>query len=71
MNLTDCHGIAAFDFSNLSGYTQLIEKSTYKLNNCRNLLLIDVPDVVDLFIDPPLGKSDHSFILFSDYFKKS
>ena len=27
-SLTDCHSIAAFDFANLSGYTQLIRANT-------------------------------------------
>ena len=62
---TDRHSIAAFDFANLSGCTQLIKKPTHKLGNCLNLLLTDVPGVADPLVDPPLGNSDHSSISFS------
>ena len=65
MSLTNSHGIAAFDFKNLSGCTQLIKKLTYKLDNFLDLILTDVPCVLDLLIDPPLGKSDHFSISLS------
>ena len=58
---SDRHCIAVFDFVNLSGCMQLIKKSTHKLGNCLDLLLTDVPGVVDLL----LGNLDHSFIWFS------
>ena len=64
MSLTDSQGIAAFDFSNLSGYTQIINESTYKLNNYLQLLLTNISGVVDLDIGLPLGNSDHSSISF-------
>ena len=57
---TDCHGIVAFDFTNLSGCTKLIKEPTHKLVNCLDLLLIDVAGVMD----PPLGNSDHFSISF-------
>ena len=53
--LTDCHGIAVFDFSNLFGCTKLIKEPTHKLDNYLDLLPTDVPGVVD----PLLGNSDH------------
>ena len=61
MSPTDRYGIAAFDYTNLSGCTQFIKEPTHKFGSCLDLLLTDVPDVVD----PPFGNSDHSFILFS------
>ena len=33
MSPTDRHGIAAFDISNLSGFTQLIKEPTHNLSN--------------------------------------
>ena len=63
---TDRHGIAAFDFTNLSGRTQLIKEPTYKLGNCLDLLLTDIPGVVDPLVDPHLGNSDNSSISFSE-----
>ena len=57
----DRHGIATFDFANLSGCNILIKELTQKLGNCLDLLLTDVSGVVD----PPLDNSDHSFISFS------
>ena len=64
MTPTDCNGIAAFHFANLSGSTQEVKKSTHMLGNCLNLLLTDVLDVVNFLIDPPLDKSNHSFFYF-------
>ena len=62
VSLTDCHGIAEFDFGNLFGYTQLIKELIHNLGNCLNLLLTNVPGVVDPLVNPPLGNSDHSSI---------
>ena len=50
---TDRHGNAEFDFTNLSGCTQLIKKPTHKLGNCPDLLFTDVPGVVDPLVDLP------------------
>ena len=62
---TDRHGIAAFNFVNLSSCTQLIKEPTHNLDNYLDLLLTDVPGVVDPLVDPPHGNSDHFSILFS------
>ena len=62
---TNFHGIAAFDLANLSGCSQLIKKPTHKLRNCLDLLITDVPGVVDPLVGPPLSNSDHSSISFS------
>ena len=65
MSPTDHHGIAALDFANLSGCTQLIKDPTHKFGNCLDLLFTDVPNVVDHLKESPFGNSDHSFISFS------
>ena len=62
VSLTDCHGIAAFDFANLSGCTQLIKEPTHRLGNCQDLLLTDVTGVVDSLVDPLFGNLYHSSI---------
>ena len=62
---TDRHGIAALDFANLSGCDQVINEPTHQHGNCLDLLLTDVPGVVDATVKPPLGGSDHSCITFS------
>ena len=61
---TNRHGHAALDFSNLSGCTQLVTGPTHNSGNRLDLLLSDVPDVVEVKISPPIGKSDHSAISF-------
>ena len=58
---TDRHGVAAFDFLNLSGCVQLINGPTHRLGNCLDVFLTDEPGG----IDSPLGKSDRSSISFT------
>ena len=65
MSHTNHLGNATFDFANLSGCTQLIKDPTHNLGNCLDLLLNDVPGVVDPLVDSPLGNSDYSSISFS------
>ena len=62
---TDHHENAAFDFANMSGCTQLIKEPTHKFGTYLDLLITDVPGVVDPVVDPPFGNSDHSSISFS------
>ena len=57
MSPTDRYGITAFNFTNLSGCTQLFKELTHKLDKFLNLLLTDVPGEVHPLIDPPLGNS--------------
>ena len=63
-NSTDRHGVAALDFANLSDCVQLIDVPTHTSDNCLDLLLTDVPGVVDAVVNPPLGSSDHSVVSF-------
>ena len=64
MSPTDRHGIAAFNFVNLSGCIEFMKEPTHKRGNSLNLLLTDVPGVVDLLVGSPLGNSDHFSISF-------
>ena len=65
ISATDRHGIAAFDFCNLSGCVQLINEPTHHHGNTLDLLLTDVPGVVESRVVPPLGSSDHSALSFT------
>ena len=51
---TDHHGIAVFEFTNLSGCIQLTKEPTLNLRSCLDLLLTDV-----CVLDHPLGYPGH------------
>ena len=59
---TDQSGHAAFDFSSLSGCEQLVNSPTHQSGNCLDLLLTNVPGVVRVKVDPPIGRSDHCIL---------
>ena len=59
---TDHHGIAALDFSNLSGCEQLISEPTHQSGNRLDLVLTDVSGIVACGVGSPIGSSDHSLI---------
>ena len=59
---TNPHGIAALDFSTVSGCEQLIQGATHRSGNCLDLLLTDSPGVVTARIGSPIGTSDHCFV---------
>ena len=59
---TNRNGHAALDFSNLSGCEQLIRGSTHNSGNCLDLVLTDIPGVVEASILAPIGTSDHNAI---------
>ena len=63
MSPTDCHSIALF-FLKIYLALPNLSKSQHKLGNYLDLLLTDVPGVVDPLVDPPLGNSDQSSISF-------
>ena len=52
-------GPDALDFSNPSGCEQLLRCPTHIAGNRLDLLMTDVPDIVDVVICTPLGTSDH------------
>lgn len=56
------HGVAAFDFSTVSGCSQLVREPTHVRGGVLDLVLTDVPDLVGIQVRPPVGTSDHSAI---------
>ena len=59
---TDRHGRDAHDFCNLSGCEQLVPGSTHIAGNRLDLVMTDVPDIVDVVVCIPFATSDHCFI---------
>ena len=56
------YGRRAYDFANLSGCHQLVDKPTHFLDNTLDLLLTDVPGIADATVSQPFGTSDHNYI---------
>ena len=46
----------------MSGYEQLVRGPTYVAGNRHDLVMTDVPDIVDVVIGTLLGTSDHCFV---------
>ena len=60
---TDRQRLDALDFCNLSGYEQLVRCHTHITGNKLDLVINNVPDIVDVFIGTPLGTSElHCFV---------
>ena len=53
------HGVAAFDFTTVSGYDQLVVSPTHARGGTLDLLMTDVSDLVGVAIVAPIGNSDH------------
>ena len=49
-------------FCNLSGCEQLVRCPTPIAGSRLNLVMMDVPDIVDVFAGTPLGTSDNCFV---------
>ena len=62
---TNGHGIAALDFCTTSGCSQLVDQPTHSGGNRLDLLMTDVPDLVEFQVLAPVGSSDHSAIGFA------
>ena len=58
--ITNHHGIAAFDFTTVSGCDQLVVGTIHERGGTLDLLMIFVPDLVLLAIATTIGNSDHS-----------
>ena len=56
---TNRHGVAAFDFSTVSGCDQLIVLPTHARGGTLHLLMTDAPDLVRVAVVAPIGNSDH------------
>ena len=59
VSATDNHGVAALDFSTISGCEQLVNVPTHRSGNPLDLVFTDVPGIVSCRVNPPLGSSDH------------
>ena len=59
---TNGNGLAALDFSNLSGCEQLIQGPTHNSGNCLDIVLTNTPGVVEAAVLAPIGTSDHNSI---------
>ena len=57
---TDRHRRDALDFCKLSGCEQLVRWPTHSAGNRLDLVMTDVPDIVDVFVGTPLVTSDHT-----------
>ena len=57
---TNHHGVAAFDFSTVSGCDQLVVDPTHARGGTLNLLITDVPDLARVAVVAPIDNSDHS-----------
>ena len=56
------NGRDAVDFCNLSGCEQLVHCPTHSPGNRLDLVMTDVPDIVDMVVSTQLGTSDHCFV---------
>ena len=57
---TNHHGVAAFDFATVSGCDQLVVSPTHACGGTLDLLMTDVPDLVQVCVVAPILNSDHS-----------
>ena len=57
---TNRHGVAAFDFSTVSGCDQLVVGLTHASGGTLDLLMTNVPELVRVAVVAPIGNSDHS-----------
>ena len=57
---TNRHGVAAFDFTTVSGCDQLVVGPTHAHGGTLDLLMTNVPDRVRVAFVAPIGNSDHS-----------
>lgn len=59
---TNSNGLAALDYSNLSGCEHLIHGPTHSSGNCLDLALTDIPGVVMASVLAPIGTFDRNAI---------
>ena len=56
---TNSHGVATFDFATVSGCDQLVVGPTHARGGILDLLMSDVPDLIQIAVVAPIGNSDH------------
>ena len=54
------HGVAVFDIATLSGSDQLVVRPSHVCAGALDLLMTDVPDIVQVAVVAPIGNSDYS-----------
>ena len=59
---TNNHGHATFNFALLSGCEQLVAGATHTSENRLNLILTNVPGIIEVSVIPLVGFSDHSLL---------
>ena len=57
---TNCHGVAAFYFTTVSGCDQLVVGPAHARDGTLDLLMTDLTDIVWVAVVAPIGNSDHS-----------
>ena len=57
---TNRHGVAAFDFTTVSGFAQLVVSPTHACGGTLDLLMTDVLDLVRVAVVAPIDNSDYS-----------
>ena len=60
---TNRHGVAAFDFANVSGCNQLVVGPTHASGGTLDNLMTDVPHQVGVSVVASIGNSDHCSLL--------
>ena len=58
--MTNSHGVAAFDFATVSGCDQLVVGPTHARGAILDLVITDVPDLIQVAVVALIGNSDHS-----------
>ena len=56
------HGVAALDFATVTGCDQLVTGPTHTRGGTLDLLMTNVPDLVRVAVEAPLGSSNHSLL---------
>ena len=54
------HGVGALNFATVSGCDQLVLSPTHAHGRTLELLMTDIPDLIQVTVVAPLGRSDHS-----------
>ena len=56
---TNSHGVAAFDFATVFGCDQLVIGPTHARGGILDLMMTDVPDIIQVAVVAPISNSDH------------
>ena len=68
---TNRHGVAAFQFKTVSSCDQLVVRPIHARGETLDLLMTDVPDLVQVGAVAPIGNSDHSSLSACSHFDGS